>query len=104
VNIPVPEPGLVIRYVYLWKREAEAGHDEGSKDRPCAVVLAFEDKTRRRVLVLPITHSMPQPPQVGIEIPQSLGKRLALDAARSWVIVSEAKSLLVARTRFASNL
>ena len=94
MNIPVPEPGLVIRYVYLWKREADSGRDEGSKDRPCAVVLAFEDKTRRRVFVVPITHSMPQPPQVGIEIPQSLGKRLALEAARSWVIVSEANLFL----------
>lgn len=50
---PDPQPGLVIRYADLWRREAFAGQDEGSKDRPCAVVLARTDehgRTRERPL------------------------------------------------------
>jgi hypothetical protein len=44
--VPFPEPyaGLVIRYSYLWKREHKAGFEEGTKDRPCAVVMAIMDQ------------------------------------------------------------
>lgn len=44
MTLPVPEPGLVIRYAYLWDREAREGRDEGSKDRPCAIVLVVADE------------------------------------------------------------
>lgn len=88
---PVPQPGLVIRFSYLWKREADAGREEGAKDRPCAVVLAIEGREGHpRVIVLPITHSPPQPLDEGIELPQPTKTRLGLDGERSWVIVSEA--------------
>jgi hypothetical protein len=39
VSLPEPHPGLVIRYAYPWKREFDEGHEEGSKDRPCAIVV-----------------------------------------------------------------
>ena len=91
MNWPTPQPGLVIRYSYLWKREADAGREEGTKDRPCAVVVAIEDRAGHpRVIVLPITHSKPRPPAEGIELPHPTKLRLGLDEARSWVIVSEA--------------
>lgn len=88
---PIPQPGLVVRYSYLWKREADTGREEGVKDRPCAVVVAIEDQAGHpRVIVLPITHTAPQPPDEGIELPHPTKVRLGLDDARSWVIVSEA--------------
>jgi hypothetical protein len=40
VRLPEPEPGLVIRYSNLWLREHREGREEGTKDRPCAIVLA----------------------------------------------------------------
>ena len=40
---PEPFPGLVVRYSYLWEREASQGREEGVKDRPCAVVLVLLD-------------------------------------------------------------
>lgn len=56
---PDPEPGLVIRYAYLWRREAAMGREEGVKDRPCAIVAAVREETDGlRVYVLPITHSV----------------------------------------------
>ncbi len=88
---PAPQPGLVVQFSYLWKREADAGREEGVKDWLCAIVIAVEDEEGRpRVLVLPITHAAPQPPDEGIELPQPTKLRLGLDGERSWVIVSEA--------------
>ena len=87
---PAPRPGLVVRFSYLWKREADAGREEGVKDRPCAVVIAIKGEGGHpRVIALPITHSRPQPPDEGIELPQQTKNRLGLDGERSWVIVSE---------------
>jgi hypothetical protein len=91
VTWPRPRPGLVIRYSYLWRREALAGRDEGLKDRPCAVVLALQDEDgRTRVYALPITHSAPGPGKDAVEIPAMVKARLGLDGARSWVVVDEA--------------
>lgn len=97
---PEPIPGLVVRYAYLWEREAAAGREEGTKERPCAVVIAVEGAAaqeargvgrRRRVLVLPVTHSEPRPPgEEGVELPPQVKALLGLDEARSWVVVSEA--------------
>jgi hypothetical protein len=80
----------VIRYSYLWHREATTGQEEGSKDRPCAVVVALLDEAkRRRVYVLPITHSQPAASERAIEIPRPVKLRLGLDGQRSWVVVTE---------------
>lgn len=88
---PAPLPGLVIRYSYLWKREARTGQEEGAKDRPCAVVLALRDDAgRTQVYALPITHSPPTDGADAVEIPAVVKVRLGLDSARSWVVVSEA--------------
>ena len=62
MSFPEPYPGLVIRYSYLWKREQDEGREEGSKDRPCAVLLSVLDEDEEReVLVLPITHITRKP-------------------------------------------
>lgn len=89
---PRPEPGLVIRYAYLWRREQVAGQEEGRKDRPCAIILAVAhgSATDPTVIVLPITHAAPRDPADGVELPAATKRRLGLDDARSWVITSEA--------------
>ena len=95
--MPLPEPyaGLVIRYSYLWKREQEAGREDGTKDRPCAVVMAIMDQDGEwEVLVLPITHSPPPDPADAIEIPAETKKRLGLDTDRSWIRITEANQFL----------
>ena len=87
---------MVIRYAYLWRREQEAGREEGAKDRPCAIVLALsgQEDGRPRVVVLAVTHTAPQQPAEGIELPALVKRRLGLDDERSWVIVSEANVFL----------
>lgn len=88
---PVPQPGLVIRYSYLWAREAREGREEGVKDRPCAIVLVvLREGDAPAVRVLPVTHSAPDDPADALEIPRPVKQRLGLDSDRSWVVLSEA--------------
>mgnify|MGYP003110792108 CR=1 FL=1 len=90
MRIPEPVPGLVIRYAYLWSHEARAGHDEGSKDRPCAILLSSITKAGTKVVtVLPVTHTPPSDERLAVEIPPSTKARLGLDGDRSWIILSE---------------
>lgn len=90
MKIPEPVPGLVIRYAYLWSHEASAGQEEGSKDRPCAVLLTATTKAGGQVVtVLPITHTPPSDERLAVEIPAATKARLGLDEARSWVVCTE---------------
>lgn len=63
MSIPIPEPGLVINYAYLWHTEHEAGREEGRKNRPSVVVLTVERDSDGAtvVVVLPVTHSLTAP-------------------------------------------
>ena len=91
MSLPVPQPGLVIRYAYLWRREFLAEREHGAKDRPCAIVLAVEEADGGiRTYAIPITHTEPSTAEEAIEIPAAVKNRLGLDSARSWVVVTEA--------------
>lgn len=91
MTLPKPLPGLVIRYSYLWKAEQIDGRQEGQKDRPCAIVAAIQTGAsgKTTALVVPVTHSAPQPGSLMIEIPRATKQRLKLDDARSWIVLSE---------------
>jgi hypothetical protein len=92
VPLPLPVPGLVIRYSYLWHSEHLAGREEGAKDRPCAIVAAIrptDHAGETRVLVLPVTHTPPTQAAPAVEIPARVKERLRLDMARSWVVLFE---------------
>lgn len=95
MSLPIPEPGLVIRYSYLWSEEQRTGREEGVKDRPCAVVLTSEqldDDTL--VVVVPITHTEPRDKTSAIELPPQVKTHLGLDDERSWIIFSEANRFI----------
>lgn len=96
MTIQRPRNGAVIHYGYLWKREQEAGLEEGLKDRPAAVVLAYEDDISGETIVfaLPITHTPPQDPSTAVEIPSTTKTSLGLDAQPSWVICDEVNRFL----------
>jgi hypothetical protein len=95
VSWPTPQPGLVIRYSYLWESEAREGREEGVKDRPCAIILVvLRDGDHPIVRVLPITHSAPKNPDDGLEIPTVTKQRLGLDSERSWVMLTEANDFI----------
>ena len=95
MSLPVPKPGLVIRYAYLWEAEAREGREEGSKDRPCAIVLVvLRGGNHPIVRVLPVTHSPPSDAADTLEIPGATKERLGLDSQRSWVVLSEANDFI----------
>ena len=90
---PDPQGGLVIRYDYLWLWEKEKGHEQGTKDRPCSVVVVVPPKGSKPLpaVVCGITREDPTPPAEGILIPPKVKAHLGLDPTLpSWVITSEA--------------
>ena len=91
MTLPAPQPGLVIRYSYLWAREAAQGREEGAKERPAAVVLVVAQAAAEapRVYVVPITHTQPEKGVEALELPAAVARKAGLDAARSWVVLTE---------------
>ncbi len=87
--LPDPRPGLIVRYDYLWSREAASGRNQG-KDRPACLIAASDSLIKPRyVVLLPITHSPPDAHSIGIAIPAKVKQAIGLDDLPSWVIVSE---------------
>lgn len=87
------EAGLVIRYDFLWDKEAKAGHEDG-KDRPCAVVLMSKEREdlSRDVYVCAITHTPPLQGETALEIPYKVCQHLGLDERRMWIKTHEVNS------------
>ncbi|WP_337875689.1 hypothetical protein [Elioraea sp.] len=86
----LPAVGDVIRYAYLWSHEQAAGREEGSKDRPAAVVaLVRQEDGHSEVVVLPITSTPPEDPGAAVEIPAETRARLGLQREPCWVVVTE---------------
>jgi hypothetical protein len=93
--LPRPEPGLVIRYEYLWRHESEQGEEHGAKRRPCAIIVAVTMSSGEiETVVAPITHSEPKPPAEGVELPRRVKRYLGLDDQRSWVIVTDLNAFI----------
>ncbi len=89
--IPPPQPGLVISYSFLWNSEHRQGRHEGTKNRPCVIVIssfnAADGKTMVRVA--PVTHTPPADAETAVEIPSAVKRHLGLDDQRSWVMLDE---------------
>lgn len=92
-DYPKPISGLVIRYAYLWKREADAGQIEGQKHRPCAIVVAVVREEREWVVtVAPITHRRPDDPATAIKLSAATRRRLGLGNQANWIMATEVNS------------
>ena len=89
--LPIPEPGLVIPYAYLWRHEHRRGQEEGRKVRPSVIVLAVQSPKggAPRVTVAPITHTPPAKGGEAIELPPRVKQALGLDDDRSWIVLDE---------------
>ncbi len=83
--------GAVIRYAYLWARQAGVGETEGRKPRPVVVgVRLSRPKGEDVILLFPITSQEPPPSCFAAEIPAIEKRRggLASDL-RLWLILDE---------------
>jgi mRNA-degrading endonuclease toxin of MazEF toxin-antitoxin module len=89
--LPVPEPGLVIRFNYLWRREQSLGRENARYPRPCAVVLSHRRAADGLTLVVvaAVTHTPPAAGARAVELPPRVKQSLGLDDARSWVVTDE---------------
>jgi hypothetical protein len=89
----MPIPGLVIRYSYLWKREADTGQIEGQKHRPCAIVVCVERAEGELVVtVAPITRQRPKNPDWAIALTAATRQRLGLGTQPNWIMATEVNS------------
>ena len=80
----------VIRYPYLWAREAGHGETEGRKDRPVAVGVRMPQPDGDLVLFFPITTKQPEASRFAAEVPAIEKRRAGLDADRRlWIIFDE---------------
>ena len=92
-DFPHPIPGLVIRYAYLWKREADAGQIEGERHRPCAIVVAvMQEEGECVVTVAPITRRRPKDLKGAIALSAATRRRLGLGNQPNWIMATEVNS------------
>lgn len=90
--------GVVIRFQFLWAREAERGETEGRKPRPTVVGFRLRNE---RLLLFPITTKAPKPGQFAREIPETEKRRAGLDPQlRSWVLLDEVNIDHVGSSRY----
>lgn len=91
MTLPVPRPGVVIRYSFLWSHEASAGKEEAAKDRPCAIVLAtrMDPSGDLLTIVAPITHMPPAEAAAALEIPPETRAALGIDGDAQWLRFDE---------------
>ncbi|MCK6450297.1 MAG: hypothetical protein L6R19_05490 [Alphaproteobacteria bacterium] len=83
---PRPEAGLVLRYSFLWRHEADQGREEAAKDRPVVVLVLLAEG--EEVIVAPITTVAPGRNAPAIEVPSRVRAHLGLDAERCWITVA----------------
>jgi hypothetical protein len=100
VSLDELRTGCVIRFPYLWVREAERGETEGRKPRPVAVGVRLARPRGEDVLVLfPITSQPPSPDRFAVEIPEMEKRRAGLDAMlQLWIILDEYNQDILGRS------
>lgn len=91
-----PKAGLVVRYDFLWKDEANQGQEHGRKDRPCAIILTTSKNKdgSREVILCPLTHAPPAKDQHAVEMPAKVAAHLGLDPDKCWIKTHEINTLI----------
>ena len=92
--------GAVIRFPYLWAREAAHGETEGRKFRPAAVGVRIPKPKGEDVLLLfPITSQEPARERFAAEIPDMEKRRAGLDGSiRLWIVLDEYNQDVIGRS------
>jgi hypothetical protein len=92
--------GAVIRFPYLWAREAARGETEGRKSRPAAVGVRIPRPRGEDVLLLfPITSQEPARGRFAAEIPDTEKRRAGLDGSlRLWIMLDEYNQDVIGRS------
>lgn len=89
----------VVRYPYLWARQARDGETEGRKDRPVAVGVRLSRPDGDLVLFFPITSKQPDASRFFSEIPDIEKRRAGVDQEiRLWIIFDQFNTDIVGRS------
>ncbi|MBY3158483.1 hypothetical protein HFO56_40020 [Rhizobium laguerreae] len=90
MNYELIQTASVIRYPYLWAREAGRGETEGRKERPVVVGVRMPRRDGDLVLFFPVTTKQPEASRFAVEVPAIEKRRAGLDADRRlWIIFDE---------------
>ncbi|TPO02102.1 hypothetical protein [Mesorhizobium sp. B1-1-5] len=81
------KPGDLLRYYYLWARQAKAGEESGRKARPVCIVVRTP-ATPAALFLFPLTSQKPDPSRLYIAISEIECRRGGLDFP-SWLIIDE---------------
>lgn len=93
------QTACVVRYPYLWAREATRGETEGRKSRPVAVGVRLARTDGDLILFFPITTKEPGPERFAAEVPTIEKQRAGLDRdLRLWIILDEYNSDIVGKS------
>lgn len=93
--------GSVIRYSYLWERQADAGETEGRKDRPTAVGMRMQRDGGDVLMLFPITSKPPGAERWAVEIPGAEKVRAGLEVElRLWIILDEANQDTIGKSYY----
>nr|WP_246705471.1 hypothetical protein [Rhizobium sp. WYCCWR 11152] len=77
MNYELIQTASVIRYPYLWAREAVRGETEGRKERPVAVGVRIPRPDGDLVLFFPVTTKQPEASRFAVEVPVIEKRRAA---------------------------
>lgn len=90
------QTACVVRYPYLWAREAGRGETEGRKNRPVAIGVRLPRPESDMILLFPVTTKEPEKGRFAVEIPAIEKRRAGLDAdLRLWIVLDEYNSDIV---------
>ncbi|MGO6819831.1 hypothetical protein [Rhizobium leguminosarum] len=90
MNYELIQTAIIIRYSYLWAREAGHGETEGRKERPVAVGVRMPRPDGDLVLFFPMTTKQPEAARFAVEVPAIEKRRAGFDADRRlWIIFDE---------------
>ncbi|CDM61164.1 MULTISPECIES: hypothetical protein [Rhizobium] len=81
------EPGQIVRFFYLWKRQAAAGEESGRKARPVCVVVRTA-AAPEAVFLFPITSQLPDTERLSLAVSQMECRRAGLDFP-CWIVLDE---------------
>ncbi|MCD2173823.1 hypothetical protein [Rhizobium sp. C4] len=86
-RLPMLERGQIVRFFYLWKRQADAGEEAGRKARPACIVVRTPEKPGA-VFLFPITSQQPAPERLSLPFAEIECRRAGL-AYPCWIILDE---------------
>jgi hypothetical protein len=81
------KPGDVLRYSYLWARQADAGEESGRKARPVCIVVRTPAEPAA-LFLFPLTSQKPDRSRVHVAVSEIECRRGGLDFP-TWLVLDE---------------